>query len=252
MPFEGLVPATTASHAAWVVDAMAGMEGVAFVVPEGFDAYARLLHPLENGRLWVSVAADYLHDGKEPYRSPFPEPVTDVEGNMGPILLDALVPALASWTTTPQLCHYALWTGWAELHPGSHSVFTFSSHRIGTVSGLQDEREVRSLEHTWREQVTALHAFVPACPVQAWWGGRNMLLFDGTVEAAVTIGSPWGPEGGLRRRGPQWWWPDDRRWFVATEIDYPWTYVAGPTGLITAVIEDVRVEAVRVKPTDLW
>ena len=53
-----------------------------------------------------------------------------------------------------------------------------------------------------------------------------------------------------RRRCPQWWWPEDRRWFVATEIDYPWTYVGGPAGLIHEIVEDTGLEGVEVaRPT---
>jgi hypothetical protein len=57
-----------------------------------------------------------------------------------------------------------------------------------------------------------------------------MLLFDGPLHAASAIGGP-SPfdDQVLDRRGPQWWWPANRSWFAATEIDYPWTYLAGPT-----------------------
>ena len=37
MPFEGLTPAPGRDHVAWVVEAMAGRQGVDLVVPEGFD-----------------------------------------------------------------------------------------------------------------------------------------------------------------------------------------------------------------------
>jgi len=76
--------------------------------------------------------------------------------------------------------------------------------------------------------------------VQAWWGGRDMGLFDGPVVAVAVIGRPSIPaafqdEPTLDRRSPQWWWPTDRAWFVASEIDDPWTYIAGPAALLDAV-----------------
>jgi hypothetical protein len=37
---------------------------------------------------------------------------------------------------------------------------------------------------------------------------------------------------GARGIGPNIWWPADRTWCVATEIDYRWTYVGGGVGCI--------------------
>lgn len=231
---------------------MAGKEGVALVVPEGFDSYARLLHPLEAGERWASVAPDYLRSGDEQPGYPFPDAVRQVEGDMGSALVDALVPVLAAGTTTPQDCHFGLWTGWGELHPGSHAVayarqagrFPLGVHRL--------RRRPHRVAQTRPGHAQArLYGFVDACAVQPWWGGRDMLLFDGPIEAVSTIGSPANIGGEIRRRGPQWWWPADRCWFVATEIDHPWTYVAGPAALVDAAV-DVAPEAVRVKPSDRW
>lgn len=41
------------------------------------------------------------------------------------------------------------------------------------------------------------------------------------------------------------WWPADRAWFVATEIDCAWTFVAGSEALIDRLISDPRLDAVR-------
>jgi hypothetical protein len=40
------------------------------------------------------------------------------------------------------------------------------------------------------------------------------------------------------------WWPVDRSWFVATEIDLEWTFVAGDTELIEHLQQDPRLEVV--------
>lgn len=34
-------------------------------------------------------------------------------------------------------------------------------------------------------------------------------------------------QNGLDPLTPSLWWPDDRTWCVATEIDFRWTYVGG-------------------------
>jgi hypothetical protein len=40
------------------------------------------------------------------------------------------------------------------------------------------------------------------------------------------------------------WWPADRAWFVATEIDLEWTFVAGNPELIKCLQQDLRLEVV--------
>lgn len=49
---------------------------------------------------------------------------------------------------------------------------------------------------------------------------------------------------------PQLWWPRDRAWCVATEIDLPWTYVGGAEDCITRVAGDPRLRARPVTPDD--
>jgi hypothetical protein len=56
------------------------------------------------------------------------------------------------------------------------------------------------------------------------------------VLSPVAIASADRPAAGL-------WWPADRAWFVATEIDFPWTFVAGATALVDRLLNDDRLEA---------
>jgi hypothetical protein len=44
--------------------------------------------------------------------------------------------------------------------------------------------------------------------------------------------------------GPNLWWPDDRTWCVASEIDLPYTYVGGPKNLIDEILRSAELEAV--------
>ena len=46
------------------------------------------------------------------------------------------------------------------------------------------------------------------------------------------------------------WWPADRAWCVASELDLEWTYVGGPRGLIDAILADDRIEALPAAPDD--
>ena len=50
---------------------------------------------------------------------------------------------------------------------------------------------------------------------------------------------------------PNLWWPDDRAWCVATEIDLAWTYVGGPAALISDALANPGLEAQPASPDDI-
>jgi hypothetical protein len=238
-PFEGLQPASGRDDVAWVVEAMTGRQGVDLVVPAIFEAYARIHHRIHNGERWADFAPEYLVRGVEPYNYVGSKlEFIDGDGNLDAEDVDALVPLLAAATATPNECHYALWQGWGWVRPGSMDVLA-----------PQDTAETRAIKHAFNETMALVSNFVAACPVEPWWGGRDMILFDGPVDAVSTIGCG---HAGVERQCPQWWWPDDRTWFVGTEIDDPWTYVAGSRSLIDAILATPQWEAVGVEPTDRW
>ncbi|HMD92238.1 MAG TPA: hypothetical protein VKG80_06300 [Trebonia sp.] len=75
---------------------------------------------------------------------------------------------------------------------------------------------------------------------------REYLLYRGPAEAVVAtarLPGTWGQCANL-------WWPADRAWCVASEIDLEWTYVGGPRGLIDAILADDRIEALPAAPDD--
>lgn len=76
--------------------------------------------------------------------------------------------------------------------------------------------------------------------------GREYALVNGPLEAAgrIIVG-PHRPQ-----TGPSIWWPEDRAWCVATEIDYRWTYVGGTAECIGSVEADPRLEVLRTSPED--
>lgn len=243
VPFEGLRPASGRDHVAWVVEAMAGREGVDLVVPAGFGAYARIHHRLHNGERWAEFAPEYLVRGLEMYEDVGSKlEFIDGDGNLDAEDLDVLVPLLAGATAAPNECHYALWEGWGWVHRGSRFV----------SSPGQDDAAGRAIGQAFNEAMTPVWTFAAACPVEPWWGGRDMILFDGAVDAVSTIGHRNLNETRILRQCPQWWWPNDRTWFVGTEIDHAWTYVAGSRSLIDEVQASPQWESVGIQPTDRW
>ena len=69
--------------------------------------------------------------------------------------------------------------------------------------------------------------------------GRDYLLFCGPIDAIKAF---------LARDGPFWgdspniWWPEDRAWCVATDIDLYDTYVSGSVECIEAVQSNPDLE----------
>jgi hypothetical protein len=243
IPFEGLRPALGRDHVAWVIGAMAGGQGVDLVVPATFEGYARIHHRIHNGQRWADFAPEYLVRGLEMYdyigsKLEF----IDGDGNLDAEDVDALVPLLTAATTTPNECHYALWQGWGWVYPGSMAV----------RSSLPASAEAQAIELAFNEAMTPVWNFAAACPVEPWWGGRDMILFDGPVDAVSTIGHRPSDETHIQRQCPQWWWPEDQAWFVGTEIDDAWTYVAGTHSLIAEILATPQWESVGVVPTDRW
>ena len=75
---------------------------------------------------------------------------------------------------------------------------------------------------------------------------RDYLLYTGPAEAVATLAGLDGTWGQV----PNIWWPADRAWCVASEIDLQWTCVGGPRGLIDAILADDRIEALPATPDD--
>jgi hypothetical protein len=192
------------------------------VIPAGFEAYARVFHPVEAGHLddrrhrWSDVAhatRRIVHPEMQfhmiscPVGQPAPK---GYNPGMGPSWGSlsapervALVEVLRPATTIPDHCWFCLWEG------------------RGGLDDLGVAERVR----------------LP---------GRDYLFFAGPVELALEALT------GLEAwdQSPNLWWPDDRAWCVATEVDYAWTYVGGTSRLIDRLLADERLEALPAHLTD--
>ncbi|MDE3139662.1 MAG: hypothetical protein KGL05_07500 [Acidobacteriota bacterium] len=72
---------------------------------------------------------------------------------------------------------------------------------------------------------------------------RSYAMFEGPVAGATYFSVS-------RFQSPNLWWPDDRSWCVASEIDLAWTYVAGSKSLIDELLSNPRIEALEASPDD--
>jgi hypothetical protein len=229
MGFEGLIPSSDVAPAAWIADGLAPFgQGVGSLIPDGYEAYARVLHPAmapgftHRSVRWAEVAAwsgRILHGaaqfgalsrpragggaGPAPWDGNPPH-----QGGLFEVDAQTLAEVLRAHTSTPDTCWFCLWNGYGFLSPPASATF-LGDPRLPLVR----------LPH------------------------RDYHLLAGPVEAAARF--QWGLAPPPRLQdGPNLWWPEDRAWFVASEIDLDSTYVGGSAELVARLLADARLEAV--------
>jgi hypothetical protein len=164
---------------------------------------------------------------------------------------------------------------WAEIaaatgkraHPGMQlPSLTGNDQTEQAVPGLYDRApEVGSLPEAIAAEVVALLGRHTATPERCWfaqWVGWAALADD--VRAAPTFELPnreyfllRGPLDAVLDRDPAarhyhqqpaLWWPDDRAWCLATEIDMNASYVGCSAACADALVASPRLEAAAIDP----
>jgi hypothetical protein len=240
-------PVTDPSVAAWVTRAIGSFgQGVGWVVPRGFGAYARVLHPAgrREGDDWTTVRWNEVATANGVVMQPasrfadlVPEGSFDRAGNAlrqqpglwesppreGELPSDiavALASVLMKHTEMPELCYFGYWEGW-----GDPVILTAPSGGINEPP----DRLLAGYEGTPRSTRDQTSAFeIP---------GRRFFLFEGTIDEVETKWTE--PFGALASM----WWPADRTWCVATEIDLTSTFVGGSEACIAEVLSHPDLEA---------
>ncbi len=203
------VPAADTQAAGWVQAALRDFAvSVVSLVPEGFASYVRVFHPLPAGERWADIAR----------------------------------------------------RGGAVVHP------RMQFERIAPACPPGEEPRTGHLEAESLDPLAAILARHTATPDRCWFAvwdgwGRNARRDD-------VLGAPW---FGLPSRGyhlmtgpltaasesecqppftqsPSLWWPDDRAWLVATEVDLDSTYVGCSEACAEAITASGALEAMRIDP----
>jgi hypothetical protein len=200
---------------------------VGAVVPGAFEDYVRILHP----------AYRRVGDGRE-------EPVT--------------------WATV------ASWTGHVV-----HPLVQFERIAdLGTDPNVQPDwgrrPEVGEVKLELHDSLVSVLSELTTTPETCWiclWEGfggldlipgfeelarisapgRRYLLFRGPIE--VMTASTDDPELGWRDY-PQLWWPDDRAWCVATDIDLDSTYVGASRESVARLLAEPGLEGLPARIED--
>lgn len=250
-------PLASVDHGRWFVDALSGELTVDGLVPAVFEDFVRLLHPAEadDGRLvrWAEVAAEQgttLHAAAQfPYLARRRNAGsgrgwrgTDPwEGSLDLRTLETLAGVLAGHTDTPDTVWLNLWDGWGGLpdawaarprldqEGGYRRYFAFRCALDEVAASA-----VRFDRIGWENADTA-----GTVSVSAEYTG------DDPVDEPQDAGGL-----DLSLQSPQQWWPDDRSWAVATEIDDDSTIVAGSAALADALLAHPELEVLRIGPHD--
>lgn len=253
----------------WLLARAGAWATVGGVAGDGFDAYARILHPLqawhgddveETARwCWAEVAR---RNGRTMHPLVQWNSLTDFEkrlefddgwrvgqseeGQLAVDLLAALAEHLGRATRSPDETTAAIWNGWGELHPDSMGIIVLLSDDTleSDRAHLEAEARKRKLDEMRATVTSEVAAIVDSGPLFAW-PGREMLLLQTSLAELSDL--DWPEAGGVAGVMPQMLWPADRSWVVASEIDWDSTIVAGSRALIDAVLADERFESFEVQ-----
>ena len=251
---EGLVAARDPAAGQWIEDRLQpwGREGATLksFLPDSFPAYARIFHPFclgddealdrDEGHpvRWSTVAewnGTTVHPLMQPgnvARVDFPYRVDWGEGpEVGSLPVtesEALTAVLREFTTTPDRCYLGYWEGNGCFPGGTVRYF---GHKPGLLSSLED-----LAHHLWGKLRPAPDplAGVPRLAGQH----RDYLIYLGSLDILPSLSQypPWG-------QSPNLWWPEDRAWCIATDVDAYDTFVGGSEACIERILECPGLEA---------
>ena len=233
---------TDVSVGDWIAPRLAGDFGaVGLVCPTGFEAYARVFHPVGETRLrWAEVCAA---TGRTPHPLMQWAGISGTlhgahyfgdwqngEPDEGALDVGALA-TLADAIGGDAAITIGVWVGYGQYNEGSTSSFALSFYaEDGAEPPLEPEpTPTDGLRPTFGVDLPSSATLnVP---------GREYGLFRGRL--AILRDPDWPRASGWAWR----WrhtlnlaWPDDRSWFVASEIDFDSTIVGGSRELIDRVL----------------
>jgi hypothetical protein len=226
------------------------------IIPPGFEAYARVFHPASRRIGNVELPVSWREIADANLRVHHPEmqfgslvarvgtPTRYLDQQPQPGLFDSwprtgtlplelartLVDVLGDHTTAHDRCWFAAWEGLGDFRDGSAALIT--------LGASPDDPPTALPPGTYREKPTECPTFTLP--------HRGYYLARGPLAAALetVYGVTWA------YHSASIWWPDDRAWCVATEVDFDWTYVGGSTECIAAILSRPDLEALPARLSD--
>jgi hypothetical protein len=158
------------------------------------------------------------------------------EGSLPESELIALSAILSAGTSPSDDLNLAVWDGYGLWTPGRRT------YLYAVPPGLRGRMvtALRRRRHRDAQQEPSVIDGLPLLRTE----GREYVVFAGSFDAAATMAQwPW-------RQSPNLWWPADRAWYVATEIDFDSTVVGGSRDLVGRIIASPHLEAFEVSSDD--
>lgn len=207
--------------AAWIGDRLAPFDScvVTSVVPSGFEAYARVLHSLHSAV-----------DGQPPARWADVASWSGVELTPDVDFPDIALPEHEPSGAEP----------WPGQLPEVGTLHAADAAALASLLAAHTRTPDRCWFCIWEGWGSVVFADGPRVQLPY----RDYVLFTGSLAAVPSLMDA--QDG----HSPNLWWPDDRAWCVATEIDLAWTYVGGPAALISDVLANPQLEAQPASPDD--
>ena len=211
------------------------------VVPQGFEANARIFHPasryLPDTQEWEPVrwseiaswTGRAVHPGMQFHailgnpEDPNAKPDWGHLPREGTLDADQILPVveiLVKHTATPQRCHFCVWDGWGGIDD-PRSLAILGPGTPGTDRLAERVRNAQSRASRAKRIEIGLFTY---------------LVFVGGLEAVADD-----------EESPSIWWPEDRAWCVATDVDMSSTLVGGSTECIDELINHPALEALPIE-----
>lgn len=249
-------PAADANAAEWARRALEGDNGgtVRAYVPAGYESYARVFHE----PYWVPPEVEAEHERLMDRLIKAAK-----EGGADAALISDLQEELARLESSAEPL-----TTWAEVAAANGKIAhpLMQWHQIATTRQDDDSLayEGPEIEMSQAEALVAAlrpHTSTPGDCIFCVWDGYGFdeirprtaprarffhrhMVFEGPIDDVSRF--VW---DGAFEMPPNMWWPEDRSWFVATEIDEDCTYVGGSKAAVEAVLVS-ELEAAAIDEID--
>lgn len=225
---------------------------VGFLIPRGFEAYARVLHPAslndEAGTLvsWAVVAEEcgttlhpeaqwwhiagradpYAHDGGWVGQNP-------CEGQLERTGFEALSDVLGRHTATLERTFVGFWNGYGNVPASWHGSAPVVS--LGRKSYLFERRLV---------DVPQLCREAPAARWATETGNQAVMSFrsDGGKVSRPSDDELFELWASHEWQSPTEWWPADHAWVTSNDTDLDSTLIGGSRALVDDLLADDRLE----------
>ena len=232
---------------------------------ETAEAFGTTMHALAQWHAVTGATEPYGADG----RVNGAEYQGGEEGFLEPELLTAVVQTAVEHTTTPRAGFAAVWEGWGDLVGSMRQIgqraarFGDDGAMIGDIETTPHESFLARIRKSMMNNPFGKETWHPGILSDDISRGprlslpnRDYVLF--AMSPGVFMYPTWQesvlwqhPDQTAFTHGPALLWPEDRAWVIVSEIDWDSTVVGGSEELISALLNDDRLEAWRLPAESL-